>query len=281
MSTVTAAPATGSTVALPAARGRSGLAGAIRSELTKIRSTRSTYWTLLALVIVTVGLGALVSFGAAQHPGDTGPGFDATQRSLGGLYLSQLVIVVLGALTITSEYSTGMIRTSLTAQPRRGTLFAAKAIVFGAVSLATGLVVSFLSFFVGQAIMSGHHSLDGSPLSVSLGDTNVLRAVIGGGLFLAACGMLSFGLGMMLRHTAGAITASIGLLFVLSILVNFLPQSWQDHIDKWMPAIAGTQIWATKPDPSFLGPWTGFGVLCGYAAAAMIAGWILFQRRDA
>ena len=154
MSTVTAAPATGSRVALPPARGRSGLAGAIRSELTKIRSTRSTYWTLLALVIVTVGLGALVSFGAAQHPGDTGPGFDATQRSLGGLYLSQLIIVVLGALTITSEYSTGMIRTSLTAQPRRGTLFAAKAIVFAAVSLATGLVVSFLSFFVGQAIMS-------------------------------------------------------------------------------------------------------------------------------
>jgi ABC-type transport system involved in multi-copper enzyme maturation permease subunit len=174
-----------------------------------------------------------------------------------------------------------MIRTSLTAQPRRGTLFAAKAIVFGAVSLATGLVVSFLSFFVGQAIMSGHHSLAGFPLSVSLGDPNVLRAVIGGGLFLAACGMLSFGLGMMLRHTAGAITASIGLLFVLSILVNFLPQSWQDHIDKWMPAIAGTQIWATKPDPSLLGPWTGFAVLCGYAAAAMIAGWILFQRRDA
>jgi ABC-2 type transport system permease protein len=280
MTTVTAGPATGSTVALPAARGRSGFAGAVRSELTKIRSTRSTYWTLLALVIVTVGLGALVSFGAAQHPGEAGPGFDATQRSLGGLYLSQLIIVVLGALTITSEYSTGMIRTSLTAQPRRGTLFAAKATVFAAVSLVTGLVVSFLSFFTGQAIMSGH-TVGGVPLSVSLGDPNVLRAVIGGGLFLAACGMLAFGLGVMLRHTAGAITASIGLLFVLSIVVNFLPQSWQDHVDKWMPAIAGTQIWATRPDPSVLAPWTGFAVLCGYAAAAMIGGWILFKRRDA
>jgi ABC-type transport system involved in multi-copper enzyme maturation permease subunit len=281
MATITTQTAPGGTAALPAPRGRAGFAGAVRSEFTKIRSTRSTYWTLLALIVVTVGLGALVSFGAAQHPGETGPGFDATQRSLGGLYVSQLVIVVLGALTITSEYSTGMIRTSLTAQPRRSVVFAAKAAVFAAMSLATGLVVSFLSFFVGQAILSGHHSFDGTALSVSLGDPNVLRAVIGGGLFLAACGMLAFGLGMLLRHTAGAITASIGLLFVLSILVNFLPQSWQDHVDKWMPAIAGTQIWATKPDPAFLAPWTGFAVLCGYAAAAIIGGLIVFRGRDA
>src|SRR5579862_5905529 len=268
---------------LPPATGRAGLRGAIASEFTKIRSVRSTYWTLAALLVVSIGIGAAITGGSAanfgHNPGNKA-GFDATQISLIAFFeIGQLIIAVIAALAITSEYSTGMIRTSLTAQPRRGTLFAAKAIVFGAVSLATGLVVSFLSFFVGQAIMSGHHSLAGFPLSVSLGDPNVLRAVIGGGLFLAACGMLAFGLGMMLRHTAGAITAAIGLLFVLSVLVNFLPQSWQDHIDKWMPAIAGTQIWATKPDPSFLGPWTGFGVLCGYAAAAMIAGWILFRRR--
>jgi ABC-type transport system involved in multi-copper enzyme maturation permease subunit len=281
MATITTRPAPGSTAALPAPRGRAGFTGAVRSEFTKIRSTRSTYWTLLALVVVTVGLGALVSFGTAQHPGDTGPGFDATQRSLGGLYVSQLVIVVLGALTITSEYSTGMIRSTLIAEPRRGVVFAAKAAVFAAVSLVTGLVVSFLSFFVGQAVMSGHRNLLGQPLSVSLGDPNVLRAVIGGGLFLAACGMLAFGLGMLLRHTAGAITASIGLLFVLSILVNFLPQSWQDHVDKWMPAIAGTMIWTTRPDPQYLSPWTGFAVLCGYAAAALIGGWIVFRSRDA
>ena len=101
--------------------------------------------------------------------------------------------------------------------------------MFAAVSLVTGLVACFASFFIGQAILSSHH------LNVTLGDPNVLRAVIGGALFLTACGMLAFGLGAILRHTAGAITAAIGLLFVLSVLVNFLPQSWQNHVDKWMP----------------------------------------------
>jgi ABC-type transport system involved in multi-copper enzyme maturation permease subunit len=138
-------------------------------------------------------------------------------------------------------------------------------------------IASFASFFVGQALMSGHH------LSVTLGDPNVLRAVIGGGLFLAACGMLAYGLGAILRHTAGAITAAIGLLFVLSILVNFLPSSWQDHVDKWMPAIAGSQVWATKVPPGAhqLPAWGGFAVLAGYAAVAMIVGLVCFRTRDA
>jgi hypothetical protein len=112
----------------------------------------------------------------------------------------------------------------------------------------------------------------------------VLRAVIGGALFLTACGMLAYGLGAILRHTAGAITAAIGLLFVLSILVNFLPHSWQDHVDKWMPAIAGAQIWTTKPGsggPDLFTAWPGFAVLAAYAAVAIVAGLILFRRRDA
>jgi ABC-2 type transport system permease protein len=257
--------------------GRAGFADALRSEFTKIRSTRSTYWTLLALVVVTVGIGAIASAGAASHPLH-GPGFDAARQSLAGLYLGQLVIAVLGALTITSEYSTGMIRTSLAVQPRRGTLFAAKATVFAAISLVTGLVASFASFFIGQAIMSGHG------ISVTLGDPNVLRAVIGGALFLTACGMLAFGLGAILRHTAGAITAAIGLLFVLTVLVNFLPTSWQNHVDKWMPAMAGAQIWTTKaqpPPPQLFSPWAGFAVLAAYAVIALVAGLALFRTRDA
>src|SRR3984957_6430514 len=140
---------------LPAPHGRAGFAGAFRAELVKIRSPRSTWWTLLALFVVTVGFGALASWGVANH-GHPGPGFDATQQSLAGLYISQLIIAVLGALTITSEYSTGMIRTSLTAQPRRGVVYAAKAIVFTAVTLGISLVTSFIAFFVGQAIYSSH-----------------------------------------------------------------------------------------------------------------------------
>ena len=263
--------------ALPAAAGRAGFGGVLRSEFTKIRSVRSTYWTLLVLIVATVGFGALASWGAASHAHGPEPGFDPTARSLSGLYISQLIIAVLGTLVITSEYSTGMIRTSLAVMPRRGTVFAAKAVVFGSVALVTGLVTSFASFFVGQALMSGHH------ISTTLAHPQVLRAVIGGGLFLAACGMLAFGLGMILRHTAGAITAAIGLLFVLSILVNFLPQSWQDHVNKWVPAIAGSQVWTVVRggNPPMLSAWAGFAVLCGYAAIAMAAGLLLFRRRDA
>jgi len=263
---------------LPPTTGRAGFADALRSEFTKIRSTRSTYWTLLALVVVTVGIGALASAGAASHTqGLDRATFDATQQSLAGLYVGQLVIAVLGALTITSEYSTGMIRTSLAVQPRRGVLFTAKAMVFAVVSLVTGLVACFASFFIGQAILSSHH------LNVTLGQPGVLRAVIGGALFLTACGMLAYGLGAILRHTAGAITAAIGLLFVLSILVNFLPESWQHNVDKWMPAIAGAQIWTTKNQPGshLFTAWPGFAVLATYAAVAIVAGLVLFRTRDA
>jgi ABC-type transport system involved in multi-copper enzyme maturation permease subunit len=264
---------------LPPETGRAGFGDALRSEFTKIRSTRSTYWTLLALVVVCVGIGALASAGTASHPQGISPtNFDATQQSLAGLYVGQLVIAVLGALTITSEYSTGMIRTSLSVQPRRGVVFAAKAVVFAAVTLVIGLIASFGSFFVGQAILSGHH------LSATLGEPNVLRAVIGGALFLTACGMLAYGLGAVLRHTAAAISATIGLLFVLTVLVQFLPQSWQDSVDKWMPALAGSQIWATKAvggGAHQFPAWGGFAVLAGYAAVAIIAGLICFRTRDA
>jgi ABC-type transport system involved in multi-copper enzyme maturation permease subunit len=264
---------------LPPQTGRAGFGDALRSEFTKIKSTRSTYWALLALVVVCVGIGALVCVGTAAHPQGVSPSnFDATQQSLAGLYVGQLIIAALGALTITSEYSTGMIRTSLTVQPRRGVVFAAKAVVFAVVTLVTGLITSFGAFFVGQSILSGHH------LSATLGEPNVLRAVIGGALFLTACGMLAYGLGAILRHTAGAITAAIGLLFVLTVLVNFLPHSWQIHVDKWMPAIAGSQIWATKAGsggPDLFSAWPGFAVLAGYAAVAIIAGLVCFRTRDA
>jgi ABC-2 type transport system permease protein len=272
------------TTAVPLALGaapprRAGLGGALRSEFTKIRSTRSTYWALLAVVVATVGFGALASWGASTHARGLGPGFDATQQSLSGLYISQLIIAVLGALTITSEYSTGMIRTSLAVLPRRGTVLAAKALVFTAVALVTSLVTTFAAFFVGQAFLSGRH------LSATLGQPHVLRAVIGGALFLTACGLLAFGLGLILRHTAGAITAAIGLLFVLSVLVHFLPDSWQAHVDKWMPALAGSGIWATAGpapgDAPMFSAWAGFAVLAGYAAVALAAGALVFFRRDA
>jgi ABC-2 type transport system permease protein len=275
----------GARAALPAARGRAGFGGTVRSELTKIRSVRSTYWSLIALVVITIGISALFAYGHAQNFTQM-PAFaqahqraqfvqQATETSLFGLILGQLVIAVLGALTITSEYSTGMIRTSLSVMPRRGVVFAAKAVVFGAIALVVGLVTSFASYFAGQAILSAQH------INSSLGQPGVLRAVIGGGLFLVACGLLSFGLGAVLRHTAGAITGAIGLLFVVYILSGFLPNNWAVHVDKWIPFNAGGAIWENVSGTNMFSPWTGFAVFCGYAAIALIAGLILFRRRDA
>jgi hypothetical protein len=306
MATTSAQPSVRSAgAAAPVPRGgrRAGFAGTLRSEFTKIRSVRSTYWTLLALVLACIGIGALFSLGQDSHvhhvltgglqvagPGGAGPAV-ATARakaaylanarshsvmiSLFGLLIGQLIIVVLGALTITSEYSTGMIRTSLTTMPRRGTVFAAKAVVFGTVALATGVIASFASFFIGQAILSAQH------VNVTIGQPGVLRAVVGGGLFLTVCGLLSFGLGAVLRHTAGAITASIGLLFVLFILSGFLPGNWAVYVDKWIPFNAGAGIWEQGSGTNMFSPWTGFAVFCGYAAIAVIGGVLLFRRRDA
>ena len=272
--TIQVPPTTGR--ALPANVGTPSFAGVLRSEFTKIRSVRSTYWTLLALVVVTVGIGVLASFGATRNP--QGPLFDATQRSLGGLYFSQLVIGVLGVLVISSEYSTGMMRTTLTTLPRRGLMITAKAVVFAVVAFVTGLITCFASFFLGQAIMSSHH------IGASLSQPNVLRAVLGGALFLTACGLLAFGFGLLIRHTAGAITTVVGLLFVVTILVNLLPSTWQNHVDKWIPAMAGTQIWSTVPyqgQPAMFAPWTGYAVFCGYAAIVLIVAVALFRKRDA
>ncbi|HEX9065903.1 MAG TPA: ABC transporter permease subunit [Streptosporangiaceae bacterium] len=283
--------------------GRAGFAGTMRSEFTKIRSVRSTYWTLLALVVASAGIGALFSWGQTQRLTSlrrTGPRLNgqpaphgvythlaaqihaqAANVSLFGLLFGQLVIIVLGALAITSEYSTGMIRTSLTAMPRRLTIFTAKGVVFGLVALVTGEVISFLAFFTGQAILSTQH------VGTTLGTHNVLRTVLGGGLFLAVTGLLSFGIGAMLRHTAGAIAAGIGVMFVLWILSQFLPgppSGWfgQADIDKWIPFNAGSAVWehqanGLNPFPA----WVGFGVFCAYAAAAVIGGLIVFVRRDA
>jgi ABC-2 type transport system permease protein len=271
--------------ARPAVAGRAGFAGALRSEFTKIRSVRSTYWTLAAMVVITIGISTLLSWGRVQDYASQPAAIQAhmavritsraTQFSMFGLILGQLVIAVLGALTITSEYSTGMIRSSLTVMPRRGVVFAAKATVFTIVALAAGLVTSFGSYFIGQSIFATQH------LNSTIGQPGVLRAVVGGGLFLGACGLLSFGLGALLRHTAAAITASVALLFVLFVLSGFLPSSWAVHVDKWIPFNAGAAIWENLSAQNMFSPWVGFGVFCGYAAVAVVAGAILFRTRDA
>ncbi len=294
MTTVTAAPVPGAT--LPAPSGRSGFLGALRSEWTKIRSVRSTMWTLLATMVVTIGFSTLIAAGRSGHIGSEDlADFDPVRFSMFGIVLGQLVIVVIGAMTVSSEYSTGMIRTSLTSMPRRGVVYSAKLAVFTVVALVTGLVCSFASFFIGQVFYSNvtvrNFGNDGvetdvkQNLSVTLSQHHVLQAVIGGGLYLTVSSLLAFGLAALLRHTAGAITAAIALLFVSSILVNFLPQSWARNVDRWIPFFAGGQIWGVRklgdPGTPMFSPWAGIGVFAAYAAVAIIAGFLLFRKRDA
>ncbi|MBV9383407.1 MAG: ABC transporter permease [Streptosporangiaceae bacterium] len=267
---------------LPPASGRAGFGGALRSEFTKIRSVRSTYWTLLVLLAISIGLGAAITGGTAAHWNQMSPGdqasFDATQASLGGLfYLGELVITVLGAMVLTSEYSTGMIRTSLTSMPRRGVVYAAKAVVFTCIALVVTFVAAFISFFLGQALLASTHH------GATLSEPNVLRAIIGSVLYVSICGLFAYGVGAMIRHTAGTITTVIGVLFVIPILAHLLPQSWFWDIHRWLPSSAGEALSTTVgPPPEHLfSPWGQFAVLGAYTAVLLIAGGILFRKRDA
>jgi ABC-type transport system involved in multi-copper enzyme maturation permease subunit len=266
---------------LPPVKGRAGLAGALRSEFTKIRSVRSTYWTMIVLLVITIGIGALVSWLTGSHWNQASASqrasFDPTSNSLVGLFFGQFVIVVLGSMTITAEYSTGMIRTSLTSMPRRGVFFLAKAAVFTVIALVIGEIASFVAFFLGQALLGT------APvhISTSLSAPHVLRAVIGGGLFIAVCGLFAYGIGTLVRHTAAAISIAIGVLFVVPIIVNFLPSSWNNDILRFLPSEGGQAIWRTTQAAHEWPAWGEFSVFLAYTAAVLIAGYILFKRRDA
>ena len=255
-----------------------GFTNVLRSEWTKLRSVRSTYWTAAVAVVATMLIGVLVcvqqEHDLIRHRGDIG-NFDPVMTALTGFILAQVAVGVLGVMTITSEYGTGMIRATLGAVPQRRTLLAAKGLVFAASVFVVSEVLSFIAFAIGQSIM--HPSGGG----VSLGDPGVLRAVIGGGLYLTAIGILSFGLGALIRHTAGALSAFFGIVFAASALVNLLPSTWRDDVQRYLPLNAGSQIMSTQPDSSSLSPWHGFLVLCCYGAVTVGAAAVLITRRDA
>lgn len=265
-------------IATPRASDRplSGFADLLRSEFWKLRSVRSTYWTLIAAVVFNVGLAALEAIILPSHlTAHDKASLDAVRVSLGGIHLSQIAFGVLGVLVITSEYTTGMIRPTLSAAPRRRLLLAAKAIVFAVTALIIGIIASFAAFFVFQVFLSG------DSLRSSIDDPGVLRAVIGGGLYLAVLGLFGLGLGAIIRASAGAIAALFGLMFVPQLLSALLPQSWRATIGPYFPVEAGGQILSAHQEPGNLGAWAGFGVFCLYAAVALGIGFLLISRRDA
>jgi len=161
-------------------------------------------------------------------------------------------------------------------QPRRMNLFWAKLLVITALAFVVGEVISFASFLIDSSFWRA------KGVALSLSSPHAMQAVVGGGLFLAGAAVLAFGLGAMLRHTAGAITTGVGLLFVITILANFLPDTWQNHIDKWLPFNSGGQVWSTQHvHGTDLGAWTGFLVFIVYGIVAVIFGALLFKKRDA
>jgi ABC-2 type transport system permease protein len=294
-----AAPATAPPPAPAAHRAR--FAGDLLAEWTKIRSVRSTMWTLVIFVVVSLGLTTLLTWVTlnALNNGRRGARAscivtDPVNFILGtGLGLGQLAICVLGALVITSEYSSGTIRASLLAVPRRYPVLIAKSVVFAVLVFVVGEVVAFASFFIGDALVNGHvvtlhgvqagHAISvNHTITVSLSQHDVLRAVIGSGLYLTVLGLFALAIGGLIRHTAGAITAVIGMVLVIFPLAGLLPDSWGAHVHAYLPTIAGQLITADKHQSGqLLSPWQGFGVFCAWTALLLIAAVFLLDRRDA
>ena len=251
----------------------------LRSEWTKLRSVRSTFWALTVTVVLGIALGAAISAAAAHGYARSSVSgklsWDPTGVSLDGMAIAQLAIAVLGVLCISSEYSSGMIRTSLTAVPKRGRVLAAKSLVLAAVTFVVGEATSFTAFFAGQALISGHAT------HAALGDPGVARAVAGAGLYLTALAVLGVAAGTLLRHPAAAIACLIAVLLVLPGIAQALPDSWRNPVTEFWPTLAGGQLTTVYHSAHTLQPWPGFAVMCLFTAIVYAIAWTLLNRRDA
>jgi ABC-2 type transport system permease protein len=253
--------------------------GVVASEWTKLRTVRSTLWTLGITVVLGIGLGALTTSATAARWDRMSLArrvtFDPTRTSLTGILLAQLAVGVLGVLVISAEYGTGTIRATFSAVPRRPLVLTAKTVVFGLVALVVGETVSFVAFFVGQALLTG------SAPHAALSNPGVARAVVGAGLYLTVLGLVALGIGTLLRHTAGAISAFVGILLILPLIVAALPSSIGGPIGRYLPANIGVAMLSVGPQAGSFAAWTGFAILCGYAAALLVLGGFLLTKRDA
>jgi ABC-2 type transport system permease protein len=254
----------------------------LRAEWTKLRTLPGTGWLLLGVVVATVMVSATVSASlsctstAACHP-------DITKLSLTGTYLGQAVVAIVAVLAVSGEYSTGMIRATLAAMPRRTTVLATKAAVVSAVTLAAGAVAVLGSVLAGRLILPGHGYTPaaGYP-ALSLANGTVLRAAAGTVLYLALIALLSLGIATAVRDAAVAIGAVLGLLYLFPILAQVGGAGMQRHLEQIGPMTAGLEIQASTGLRHLpIGPWAGLGVLAAWAAAALLAGGLLLRLRDA
>jgi ABC-2 type transport system permease protein len=268
--------------AVPMRRSWLGL-GLLQAEWTKVRSVPSTVWSLLAFVVVAVGFSTLTA-AVISHDWNT-PGVHPNHARLvtnptavifgAGLGLGQLAICVLGAIVITSEYSSGSIRASLLAVPNRIPMLAAKALVFTAIDFVVSAITVFAVFFVTTAILRSH-------ISITLSQPGVTKAVIGAILYLTVLGLFALAVGGLIRHTAGSIGILVATVIVVPPLVSLIPGTIANHIHGYLPTVAGELIAQTSQQPGdVLSGWQGFGVFCLWTVVLLAAcGWLL-MRRDA
>jgi ABC-2 type transport system permease protein len=278
MSTITAVPPA-QTAYHPDTTLRVSQRNVIRSEWIKFRSLRSTVWTLIIAIVLMIGIGALFSAVTASQWSSFSPSDKATFNpvtvSLSGALFAQLAFGVLGVLFVSSEYSTGMIRSSMTVVPRRLPVLWGKIAVFAGVVGALSLITSFVSFFLGQALLSSEH------LNVAISSPGALRRVIGAALYMTVAGIIGMAIGALLRHTAAGISAFVAIFFVIPPLLDLLPKSWRDSFAQYLPARAGEAIWSvTRDGAKTLSPWVGLGLLCVYAIVLVALAAVRLVRKD-
>ena len=249
------------------------------SEWTKFRSVRSTAWSLGAGILLTMAFPIIFAAVTSSHWGTMSPDERASRHpldiALAGVNVAQLAIAVLGVLVITAEYSTGSIRSTFTAVPRRLPVLWAKLLDYAAVSLAAIVPAVLISFFATQAIL---HNIP--ELQVSFTAPGIARCVIGGAVYVMLVGTFALALGAIVRNTAGGIALFSGIFFVLPPLMFTLPQSWNDAISQYLPSEAGRQIFSLDHAEHTLRPLTGGLVFAGYCAAAIAIAAYLLRRRD-
>src|SRR5262252_3439292 len=216
----------------------------MRAEWTKLRTQPSAYWGLLTAVILVVGFGIGYSLLRVARPprGAATASFDPAAISLSGVQLAQIAVGALGVLLVTSEYATGLVRTTFAAVPRRLPTLWGKAVMLATAITVVSLPAAFAAFAGGQSILSRRH------LSVPLGHPGVARAVIGCALYLAVIGLLGLGLGALIRNAAGGIATLLGLLYGLPLVAGFLPGSIPADVTKFLPASAGQAVATVQPD---------------------------------
>ncbi len=249
------------------------------SEWTKFRSVRSTAWCLGSTFLLTIAFPVIFSFVLSAHWGQMQPSERANHSplevALAGVLFAQLVIGILGVLVITAEYSTGSIRSTLTAVPKRLPVLWAKLLDFAVVSFVLMVPAVIVSFFVSQAILARHDILQ-----TSFSAHGVARSIIGGALYVMLVGIFALAIGAIVRNTAGGIATFAGIFFVIPPLMNLLPLSWNNAISQWLPSEAGRQVFSLKHADHTLTPLAGGLVFAGYCALAIVIAAVLLQRRD-